>query len=129
MRGPFLCVRRRRVGLGEGNERIGFGLLVAEQERSGSVAECVFVATEVAQRGRRSSRRKPPRVRWIERMSLVTSARFCEVERAWSKGGEGRPAAREATAKYALVTAGACLIKRGLGGSSRCPLSWLITAL
>ncbi len=33
-------------------------------------------------------------MRLLERMSLVTSARFCIVERAWSRGKEGRPAAR-----------------------------------
>ena len=47
----------------------------------------------------------PPLLRSFERMSLVTSARFCAVERAWSRGGQGRPVAREAEAESALVTA------------------------
>ncbi len=36
---------------------------------------------------------------------LVTSARFSEVEWAWSRGRRGRPAARGAEEKRALVTA------------------------
>lgn len=52
----------------------------------------------IAQRSRSVTTRTEPQTEaaadgFFERTSLVTSARFCVVKRAWSKGGQGRPVA------------------------------------
>jgi len=85
-------------------------------ENPGEASVCGRRAESEAERGEKRlakrsrsatpppSRRRKAAADAASPLPLVTSARFCGVERAWLRGGQGQPEARGAR-KGALVTA------------------------
>jgi hypothetical protein len=91
--------------LREQNEPIGFGLRSGSGESGAESAE-----ERIAERSRSATPAAGPQTEarrrcGISRMLARDERAVCKVERVWSRGGKGRPAARGTKQNRALVTA------------------------